>query len=134
MACCFRWVCVCCVVYEPTRNARYCFTRVTRADTTGIEADLDILDDSGNVLLEVRGLQMGTGVFESSERDRVLDERLMTIEWQQRDLPEHADASAGTWLLVSTSATADVVATELAETLKLGGAQCTSIAWPRVCR
>ena len=30
---------------------------------------------------------MGTG-SQTSERDRVLGERLLTIEWQQRELPE----------------------------------------------
>ena len=46
---------------------------------------------------------MGTGVSESTDRDRVLGERLLTIEWQQRELPEVARADAGTWLLISTS-------------------------------
>ena len=71
--------------YGSTRDARYCYTRVTKADAAEVEADLDVLDEHGTVLLTVRGLQMGTGVSESSERDRVLGERLLTIEWQQRD-------------------------------------------------
>ena len=62
-----------------------------------------MLDEHGTVLLTVRGLRMGTGVSESSERDRVLNERLLTIEWQQRELPEVAHADAGAWLLISTS-------------------------------
>ena len=89
--------------YAPARTARYCYTQVTNADAAGIEADLDVLDEHGTVLLAVRGLQMGTGVSESADRDRVLNERLLTIEWQQRELPEEDHAEAGTWLLVSTS-------------------------------
>ena len=45
-------------VHGPVRNARYCFTRVTRADAAGVDADLDVLDEHGTVLLAVRGLQM----------------------------------------------------------------------------
>ncbi len=115
--------------YGSTRSARYCFTRVTRADTTGIGADLDILDEHGTVLLTVRGLEMG--IAQASERDRVLSERLLTIDWQQRDLPEASHAEPGAWLLIAASTAADVVATELADALKGGGAQCTSMLWPQ---
>ena len=68
---------------------------MTSADTAGVAADLDILDEHGAVLLTVRGLEMGSP--QTSERDRVLDERLLTIDWQQRDLPEasHADPEPG---------------------------------------
>ena len=53
-----------------------------------VEADLDVLDEHGAVLLTVQGLRLGTGASESGNHDRVLDERLLTIEWQQRELPE----------------------------------------------
>ena len=62
--CCCRWVCAGCVPTRPTRNARYCYTRVTKADVGGVEADLDVLDEHGTVLLAVHGLQVGTGVSE----------------------------------------------------------------------
>ena len=117
--------------YAPARNARYCHTTVTTADAAGVEADLDVLDEHGMVLLAVRGLQLGTGVSEHASRDRVLSERLLTIEWQQRELPEVDRADAGTWLLISTSAAADVVATHVADALKLHGAQCTAMCWPQ---
>ena len=51
----------------------------------------------------MQGLRLGTGVSASGRDDRVLAERLLTIEWQQRELPEVEHADAGTWLLVSTS-------------------------------
>ena len=35
--------------------ARYCYTRVTKAETSGVEADLDVLDEHGAVLLAVTG-------------------------------------------------------------------------------
>ena len=104
--------------YAPARNARYCHTTVTNADAAGVEADLDVLDEHGMVLLAVRGLQLGTGVSEHASRDRVLSERLLTIEWQQRELPEADRADAGTWLLISTSAAADMVATDVDRRVK----------------
>ena len=119
VACCCRWVCVGCGAYGSTRNAHYCYTRVTTADTAGVEADLDVLDEHGAVLLAVQGLRLGTGLSEDARRDRVLNERLLTIEWQQRELPEVRDTDGGTWLLISTSASADALATKLTDALKL---------------
>ena len=95
-------------------SAHYCYARVTKADIAGVEADLDVLDEHGTVLLAVQGLRLGTGASEESHKDRVLGERLLTIEWRQRQLPELAHADAGTWLLISVTAT-DVVATALTD-------------------
>ncbi|MEB3072027.1 sulfolipid-1 biosynthesis phthioceranic/hydroxyphthioceranic acid synthase [[Mycobacterium] vasticus] len=117
--------------YAPARNARYCHVTVTNADAAVVEADLDVLDEHGTVLLAVRGLQLGTGVTERASRDRSLNERLLTIDWQQRELPEVERAHAGTWLLISTSRAADVVAVNLSDALKLQGAQCTPLNWPQ---
>ena len=117
--------------YGSARNAHYCYTRVTKADASGIEADLDVLDEHGTVLLRVQGLRLGTGASESGRDDRVLAERLLTIEWRQRELPEVEYTDAGTWLLISTTATADAVATTLTDALKNHGAQCTTMRWPQ---
>ncbi|MGO9655013.1 sulfolipid-1 biosynthesis phthioceranic/hydroxyphthioceranic acid synthase [Mycobacterium sp.] len=117
--------------YSSARDARYCYTRVTKADTSGVEADLDVLDEHGAVLLVVQGLRLGTGVSENANKDRVLAERLLTIEWRQRELPEVDYADAGTWLLISTTTTtADVVATTLTDALKNQGAHPTTMCWP----
>ena len=93
-----------------------------------------MLDEQGTVLLTVRGLRMGTGTSESGERNRVLSERLLTIEWQQRALPEiahgGAGSGAGSWLLIDTSDAEDLLATTLADALKSQGAECASLHWP----
>ena len=111
--------------YGSARNARYCYTRVTKVDACGIEADLDVLDQHGTVLLRVQGLRLGTGESGSGRNDRVLAERLLTIEWRQRELPEEEYTDAGSWLLISTTATADAVANPLTDALQSHGAQCT---------
>ncbi|OBA84281.1 polyketide synthase [Mycobacterium sp. 1164966.3] len=117
--------------YDSARNAHYCYTRITYADTSGIEADIDVLDEHGAILLAVQGLRLGTGVSEKDQKDRVLAERLLTIDWRPRALPETEYVDAGTWLLLSTTATADVVATSLTDALKSHGAQLTTMCWPQ---
>jgi polyketide synthase 5 len=114
--------------YGAARSARYCYTRVTKADAAGVEADLDVLDEHGAVLLAVQGLRLGTGASENGHNDRVLAKRLLTIEWRQRELPEVEHTDAGTWLLIST--TADVVANSLTDALKTHSAQCITMCWP----
>ena len=117
-------------VHGPVHTARYCYSRVTAATNGAVEADLDVLDKHGTVLLTVHGLQMGTGVSPSGERARVMADRLLTVEWQQRELPEVATAEAGAWLLVSTSDAADLVATAITDAMKLHEAESTTLSWP----
>lgn len=112
--------------YGAARNARYCYTRVTRADTSGVEAALEILDEHGTTLLAVEGLRLGTGESAGEHNDRVLAERLLTIDWRQRELPDAEYASAGTWLLVST---ASDLGAALTDALKGHGAQCITMCW-----
>ncbi|CAM3176798.1 polyketide synthase [Mycobacterium intermedium] len=118
-------------VYGPLRNAQYCYGRVTRADSTGGEADIDVLDENGAVLLALRGLRMGTGTTEGAERDRLLSERLLTLEWQQRTLPEIDADEAGSWLLIDTSDGAEMLVATLTDALKSQGAECVNLQLPR---
>ena len=116
--------------YRSTRSAQYCYTRVTKVDASGVEADLDVLDQEGVVLLSVRGLCCGTGASDSGFRDRVLGERLLTIEWQKRQLPPLPHDDAGTWLLINTADTADSLTAAVTGALEGHGAQCATMRWP----
>jgi phthioceranic/hydroxyphthioceranic acid synthase len=116
--------------YASARSAQYCYIRVTSTGAAGIEADLDVLDEHGTVLLAVQGLLLGSGVSEKGNRNRLLNERLLTIEWQSRKLPEADHAETGRWLLISTSAGADAAAAALADALKAHEAQCATVSWP----
>ena len=93
-ACCCRWAWRGCASAARRETLATAYVRVTTADRAGIEADLDVMDESGTVVLIVRGLRMGTRAGESSKRDRVLAERLLTVEWQQQALPELPDTDA----------------------------------------
>ena len=115
--------------YASARNARYCYLRVTSIDATAIETDFDVLDQHGNVLLVGQGLRFATETSEHGHQDRVLNERLLTVEWRQRQLPELPRTDAGTWLLISCS-TPDGLATELSDALESHGAHCISMCWP----
>lgn len=115
-------------VFGSLRGARYCYTRVVKADASGVEADLDVLDEDGVVLLSVQGLLCGSGASDSVYKDRVLSERLLTIEWQPTQLPQLPRDDAGTWLLVS-AADDDALTTAIATAMNETGAQCSSLAW-----
>lgn len=117
--------------YSAARNVHYCYTRVTKADASGVEADIDLLDEHGAVLLTLQGLRVGASASESGTKDRVMSERLLAIEWRQRELPELDHTDTGSWLLVGTATTADVAASALADALKSHGVQCTTMSWPQ---
>jgi polyketide synthase 5 len=117
--------------HGPARDIRYSYSRVISADATWVEADLELLDEHGAVVLAVEGLQIGSGSSESANRARLLNERLLTIEWQKRELPEPSQTEAGNWLLISTSAGADVVTNTLIDALKVERAQTTTVVWPQ---
>ncbi|BBZ44465.1 sulfolipid-1 biosynthesis phthioceranic/hydroxyphthioceranic acid synthase [Mycobacterium parmense] len=116
-------------LYGCARGAHYCYTRLTEVDDRGIEADLDVLDRHGAVLLSVRGLRCSAGTSADAHKNRVLNERLLTVEWQQRPLPEIPHCAAGAWLLISVAATADPAAA-LAAALSGHGAQCQILHCP----
>jgi polyketide synthase 5 len=117
--------------YAPARNVGYCHVRVTNIDAAGVAADLDVLDEQGNVLLAAHGLQLGTGGSESGRKKRQLNERLLTVDWQRQDLPESAHAAEGPLLLISTAAgTADMLPASLADALKVSYADVTTMSWP----
>ena len=115
--------------YGGANKARYCLTRVVSLDGFGVEADIQMIDEGGNVLLAVDGLAMGTG---ASDGDRVLNERLLAVEWRKQELPEMTGlVSHGTWLLVNTSDSSDLLASELTDALKLNDADVTTMSWPQ---
>jgi acyl transferase domain-containing protein/acyl carrier protein len=109
--------------FGPGRGARFCHVTITKADANAVEANLEVLDDQGGVLLEVSGLRMGSGASKASERERLLADRLLTVEWEQREPPAAATATAGVWLVIADDV-ADAFPSQLADALVAGGDQC----------
>ena len=102
---------------------------MTAVDVNSVEADLDVLDENGTVLLTVSGLRLGNAASETA--DRVLGERLLTIEWQQRTLPEASRNRARDMAIDQRVNRRDVLAAELTDALKLVGAPPTTLSWPQ---
>ncbi len=108
--------------YHSMRNAHYCLTRVKAARPGECEVNLEVLDQSGTVLASVEGLRLAGGVSEQEREDRTLNERLLTIEWDCRELPQvpggpHAVAEPGSWLLLSACDVADPLTAQLGDAL-----------------
>ena len=74
------------------------------------------------------GLRMAGGISEHEHADRLLSERLLTIEWEPRDLPDGSHAEPGSWLLLG--AAADSLTSHLGEALNADGAHCTTVPLP----
>lgn len=107
--------------YQPTANARYCLTRITSSRPGECEADLDVMDQSGTVLLSIEGLRLSGGGSEHEQADRTFAERLLTIEWDRRELPESSQAGDGSWLVLSASEAANPLAAQLINALNAAG-------------
>lgn len=114
--------------YHSTRNAQYCLTRVGSARPGECEADIDVLDQSGTVLLRVEGLRLAGGISEHEHADRLLNERLLTIDWEPRELPAPTRDRPGSWLLLGASD--DGWTAQLATALNSDGAQCRTSPAP----
>jgi NADPH:quinone reductase-like Zn-dependent oxidoreductase/acyl carrier protein len=77
-------------------------------------------------------LHLGNSAAEGSEAERVLAERLLTVEWQQHEPPAARDTNPGAWLLIPTSdAAEDHFTTKLVDSLKAADAQCDWFGWSR---
>ncbi|MGV0715209.1 sulfolipid-1 biosynthesis phthioceranic/hydroxyphthioceranic acid synthase [Mycolicibacterium sp. XJ662] len=116
-------------ICDPAGKPRYCLVRLNTRDRTGVDADIDILDEAGAPVLTMRGFQLGSS-SEGSDAERVLAERLLTVEWRRHDPPVCADTDPGEWLLITTSDTAESLATKLLDAMKGLGAQCDWFGWP----
>jgi acyl transferase domain-containing protein/acyl carrier protein len=112
----------------PARKPHYCLVQVNPHDRSGVEADLDVLDETGAPVLVIRGLHLGSSVG-GSEADRVLAERLLTVEWLENEPPAPRNADPGQWLLIPTSDSEDPLTTRLVDAMKGLGAQCDWFTW-----
>ncbi|MDY6996744.1 MAG: sulfolipid-1 biosynthesis phthioceranic/hydroxyphthioceranic acid synthase [Actinomycetota bacterium] len=119
--------------FASARSARYCYSHIIKADSSGVEADFDVLDEHGEVLLSVTGLQLGAGVSEQAQADRLLNQRLLALDWQRRPFPESDVAGQGDWLLIELGDDGDAVSSELSEALRSRGADCVTLAWSGSC-
>ena len=117
--------------YGPARNARYCYTtgdrvrlrRRGRPRRAGRARD----GPAGGA----RAADGHRGLADQRTRSRAgraaADHRMAAA----RAARDGRSPSPATWLLISTSDAADMLATELTDALKLHDAQCTTMCWPQ---
>ncbi|MFF0146713.1 sulfolipid-1 biosynthesis phthioceranic/hydroxyphthioceranic acid synthase [Amycolatopsis sulphurea] len=121
-------------LWGPARHARYCYARVATWDGTTIEADFDVVDEYGAVLLVVRGLRLGTRGAESEKHEQLLAQRLLTVEWEKHQPPRlrNPGTPSGTsWIVLDPAGTRDSLASGLPQALEHHGARCTVLEWPQ---
>ena len=84
--------------YGMARTARYCYTRVTKADTSGVEADLDVLDEqlvgAAGEMAGDFGCYIQTHLAENREEWRLGVCGLGAVLFQFVTLPVEFDATA----------------------------------------
>jgi NADPH:quinone reductase-like Zn-dependent oxidoreductase/aryl carrier-like protein len=109
------------------RPGRRLWSHARLVDKTSqhVLADLDIYDDAGTLVAEVRGLR-SQRVAGRSEEDK-LDDLLFSYRWQEQDLAgasgESDGQAAGHWLILADAA----VGGRLAEQLRARGQECTVV-------
>jgi len=113
-------------LYQQARNAHYCFARAHLTRPGEIEADIDVMDEAGTVLLRLEGLRLSAGVSENEQANRKLNERLLAIAWDQRELP--ATTQSGSWLVLGISDAAEPLARSITEALSAAGEQPGTMA------
>ena len=116
--------------HQPTRNAHYCLVRVVASRPGECEADLEVMDHDGVVLMTVEGLRLAGGGSERDRADRTLNERLLTIEWEPRDLPDAASVDSQSWVLLDATGGSDALVADLAEELTAANSPFTALSWP----
>lgn len=117
--------------YGSVAQAAYCVTRLVAVDAVSVEADIDVIDASGTVVLRVRGLVMGTGMTHREAPMVACNDRLLDVTWTPWDvsleapptvLPNVTTPTTSRWLLVHGSESGDDLASELHALLEEHGA------------
>ncbi|MDQ0585331.1 sulfolipid-1 biosynthesis phthioceranic/hydroxyphthioceranic acid synthase [Streptomyces rishiriensis] len=117
-------------LWSSAGGAGYCHVRLRSSDSNRVIADVRLTDKYGAVLLTVDGLVMGTHASGEENADQLLNERLLTIAWQQQEPPEPTGRPAVEPWLILASPRSVPAPDELAEALREQGAHCEIRPWP----
>jgi hypothetical protein len=74
-------------IHAPCGNAAHCVIRLVSIDALKVEADIDVLDANGLLLVSVRGLVMGSSAVGQSADAAALNARLLDVTWAPWDIP-----------------------------------------------
>lgn len=116
-------------VHAGTRQARYCIAQVTKVGEALVEANLEILDEHGAVLVTVDGLRLGSHAG-ASQRDHTLNNRLLTVDWIQPSEPKAGDFGNRSVLVIDTTEPANPRSGGLVAALASRGVTASTMVWP----
>ncbi|MED5815534.1 sulfolipid-1 biosynthesis phthioceranic/hydroxyphthioceranic acid synthase [Mycolicibacterium sp. 050232] len=115
--------------HASTRQAHYCLAHVMKIGQALVEADLEILDEQGAVLVTVEGLRLGSHAG-PAQRDHTLNNRLLTVNWIQQTLPEADDFGNRSVLVIDTADAEGRLPGELVSALGAQGVTASPMVWP----
>jgi acyl transferase domain-containing protein/acyl carrier protein len=105
-------------LHNPAVDAAHCVTRLVVVDAAHVEADIDLLDAFGLVLISVRGLVMGSGLTRQQADAITCDLRLIDLTWRSWEIPDATVKPAdGAWLILSSDESGRDIAAALDENL-----------------
>ena len=101
-------------IHAPCGNAAHCVIRLVSIDALKVEADIDVLDANGLLLVSVRGLVMGSSAVGQIADAAALNARLLDITWAPWDIPgAKIKPSDGGWLLLHSDVDGHRITKEL---------------------
>ena len=116
--------------YDDLAKARQCFTQVKQCTAEEIVVDVDVLDDSGAVLLRVSDLRFRATSSQTELATRTMNSRLLSIEWVQKSLSSPQDGNPGAWLLLASDSGSEIAAAGLGASLQECGARWQTLTIP----
>ena len=83
-------------------DAAHCVARLVSVDAQNVEADIDLLDADGRVLLRARGLVMGTAATGQRAQAAAGDAQLLDVAWEPWTIaPATLKPADGAWLMLA---------------------------------
>lgn len=117
-------------IYRPFTNKIWSFVQIEQ-NSTEIKADLQLLDESGNILADIKGFSLKAinrqslkRIFQNSsikEDDLDLTKALYEIAWQPKKKSNNAQKLVGNWLIFADS---QGIGNKLADLLQKLGNHC----------
>ncbi len=115
--------------HAATRQAHYCLAQVRKVGDALVEADLEILDEHGSVLVTIDGLRLGSHTG-SAQRDHTLNNRLLTVNWIEQSPPEAGDTGTRPVLVIDAVEPGDSLSGALVSALASHGVAANPMLWP----
>ncbi|GFE68913.1 type I polyketide synthase [Chroococcus sp. FPU101] len=121
--------------YRPLTNLFWSFGEIKQQNTTEIKADIQLLDESGNILADIKGFTLKAvkhqsleRIFQDSPRKEVtqkLENALYQISWHFKPKSELIQKLGRNWLIF---ADAQGIGNKLADVIKKQGNHCILVS------